>query len=154
MVKKVRQVVLLQDIQSLGKKGETKNVADGYALNFLLPKKLALLATEQTIKKLNNQASQKTKLLEQDKAQFQKLIKGLAGRKIIIKRKLSDSGKLFAGVSTKDIAVAVKQQAGVALEEKLIKLEKKLKESGEHKIKFGGGKFGGTEINLIIQGES
>ena len=103
------KVVLLQDVKSLGKKDDIVNVSDGYARNFLLPKKLAVEATDTKLKEI----SDKKKVLEKKKAQEMEEAKALAEKlsniEVVIKTKAGVSGKLFGSITAKDIADIIKR---------------------------------------------
>ncbi|KKS41893.1 50S ribosomal protein L9 [Candidatus Kuenenbacteria bacterium RIFCSPLOWO2_12_FULL_42_13] len=130
------KIILLKNVEKLGKAGEIKNVADGFALNFLLPKKMAEAATEQKIKKARNQENKKILAREKNLAENDKLLARLNGLKLEIKAKASDSGKLFAGLSAEDIAKELKTQKNIDIAAKRIRLEKHIKEVGEHGVEI------------------
>ena len=130
------KIILLKNVEKLGKAGEIKNVADGFALNFLLPKKMAEAATEQKIKKARNQENKKILAREKNLAENDKLLARLNGLKLEIKAKASDSGKLFAGVSAEEIAKKLKKQKNIDIAAKRIRLEKHIKEVGEHGVEI------------------
>jgi large subunit ribosomal protein L9 len=126
------KVVLLKDIENMGKEGEVKEVADGYARNFLLPKKLAELATKESMRKVE---AKKTKGAEEAKMELeeaQKLAELLEGRELFIKVKEKD-GKLFGSVNEKTIAKTLKDD-GLKVNPANIKLVEPIKEVGEYDV--------------------
>ena len=114
------KVILLKDIKSVGKKGEVINASDGYARNFLFPKKLAEEATDATLHILNqkNENERKKKLAEIEAAQKQ--AEELRNKKVEIKVKSGEGGRLFGAITTKDIADAIKAQFNMDFDKKKI----------------------------------
>lgn len=117
------KVILLQDVKGSGKKGEVINVSDGYARNFLLPRKLAAEATAALL----NEAEQKREAREFHAAQELDAAKALAGRlegkEVTIHAKAGASGKLFGAITGKEIAQAVSEQLGEEIDRRKIKTE-------------------------------
>ena len=128
------KVILLQNIKSLGIKGALKEVSDGYALNFLLPKKLAVAANQSKV--LMAEQQKKSLILKQEKNEqaIEKIIAKIAHKKIIIQKSASAKGKLFAGVSEGDIGLALKEKFNLEIASEKIKIREHLKELGEHKL--------------------
>ena len=116
------EVILQQDIKSLGKKGQKVKVSDGYAQNFLLPKKLAIPANASNLNalKIQNDALEHRKALEKQAALEHKA--AIDGTQIEIKSKAGINGKLFGAVTTKEIADAIKEKHNVEIDKKKIKL--------------------------------
>lgn len=128
------KVILLKDTKKVGKKFETKEVSDGYALNFLIPNKLAEVATPSSIKKLE---VVKKRDAEEKKVQEDLLVmnlKSLDGVSIELKEPANDKGHLFKGVHKEEIITALKTQGHLDLLPEYIILEKPIKEVGEHTI--------------------
>jgi len=133
------KVIFLQNVAKIGQRGEVKNVADGYALNFLIPNKLAEAATDLKINQMQLEKDKQGKKEEKKREENQGLIKKLKGVKLEIKAKVADSGKLFAGIGEKDIVGELKKQKKIEMENKFIKMEKHIKEIGEYEIKVNLG---------------
>lgn len=128
------QVIFLQDVKNVGKKGQLKNVPDGYARNFLFVKKLATQATPQAIAKLK-QEEQKRKLQESlEKQEIQKMADALRDKKIVIKARAKD-GKLFGSITPKEIVAEIRKTHGIAISEKAV-TEGHIKELGEKNVKL------------------
>lgn len=128
------KVILLKDIGGVGRKGEVKNAAEGYAQNFLLPRKLAIVATAKEIKQLN---IEKTKDEEKKKIQedlLEKNLEALRDKKITIQAKASEAGHLFAGIHKEDIVKALKDQASIEIPEENLDLKENIKSIGSYKI--------------------
>ncbi|ACD24301.1 50S ribosomal protein L9 [Clostridium botulinum] len=117
------KVILLQDVKKIGKKGEVIEASDGYARNFLFPRKLAQEATDSNMHILNNKKEneRKKKLAEIEAAQ--KLAGELKGKEITIKTKIGESGKLFGAITSKDIASLIKTQYNVEIDKKKIVMD-------------------------------
>ncbi|NLM42923.1 MAG: 50S ribosomal protein L9 [Clostridiales bacterium] len=130
------KVVLLQDVKSLGKKDDIVNVSDGYARNFLLPKKLAVEATDTKLKEI----SDKKKVLEKKKAQEMEEAKALAEKlsniEVVIKTKAGVSGKLFGSITAKDIADIIKKEHKIEIDRKKIVLDDAIKSLGTQEIEI------------------
>lgn len=128
------KVILLQDVKSLGKKGEIVNVNDGYARNFILPKKMGVEATGKNLNDLKLQKNNEKKValeqLEAAKALAEKLSRG----KVELAIKVGEGGRAFGSVSSKEIAAAVKEQMGLDVDKKKIQLKETIKSLGTHNI--------------------
>ncbi|WP_346867545.1 MULTISPECIES: 50S ribosomal protein L9 [unclassified Clostridium] len=114
------KVILLQDVKSVGKKGEVVNASDGYARNFLFPKKLAQEANDVNMHILNkkNEADRKKKLAEVEEAQ--KVANELKDKEVIIYAKSGDNGRLFGAITTKDISQEMEKQLNITIDKKKI----------------------------------
>ena len=117
------KVILLQDVKKIGKKGDVIEASDGYARNFLFPKKLAQEATESNLHILNNKKEndRKQKLAEIEAAQ--KLAGELKGKEITIKAKTGETGKLFGAITSKDVAELIKTQYKIEIDKKKIVMD-------------------------------
>ena len=128
------QVILIQDVKNLGKKGDVKNVSDGYARNFLLAKKLAEKSTTEAIEKLES-LQKKEKLAESEKLEaLRKIAEKLRGKTIQLKV-AGKKGKLFGSILAKDIVHELKKE-NFDLTEKAIMLEMPIKKIGEYEVKI------------------
>ena len=117
------KVVLLQDVKGLGKKGELVNTSDGYARNFLFPRKLAMEANSQAMSELKNrEAAEKHRIdmeIEAAKASAEKL----EGKTVRLTAKAGANGKLFGSVTPKDVAAAIAQQFSIELDKRKVVVE-------------------------------
>ncbi len=125
------QVILLKDVEKLGKKGEIKKVADGYARNFLIPKNLAVLATKNEIAKLEEQKKIEAQQAEEELVRFQEVASQIDGLELEIPVKIAEEGKLFGAVTAVQIAEGLATK-GFAINKEQIKLEQPIKETGEY----------------------
>jgi len=125
------QVILLEDVKGVGKKGQTVNAADGHALNFLIPRKLAMEATKTNLAQLDVQKKKAEKKLNDDIAAAQAIADKLKDIKIKIPVRVGEKGKLFGSISNKEVAEAVQSQAGIAIDKKKFNMQA-VKTIGEH----------------------
>ena len=126
------KVILLQDVNSLGKKGEIVNVNDGYARNFILPKKLGVEATGKNLNDLKLQKNNEKKVAQENLDAAKKLAAELAEGKVELAIKVGEGGRAFGSVSSKEIAAAVKEQMGLDVDKKKIQLKEAIKSLGTH----------------------
>ena len=126
------KVILLQDVKSLGKKGEIVNVNDGYARNFILPKKLGVEATGKNLNDLKLQKNNEKKVAQENLDAAKKLAAELAEGKVELAIKVGEGGRAFGSVSSKEIAAAVKEQMGLGVDKKKIQLKEAIKSLGTH----------------------
>lgn len=126
------QVILLQRIEKLGKLGEIVNVRPGYARNFLLPKKVALRATQENITHFEKEKAVLEKLNLQHKDEAEKLGKRLEGSMVALIRQASEGGQLYGSVSARDIADALKQEHVTKTN---IKIDSPIKTIGIHTVR-------------------
>ncbi len=128
------KIILLKDIPKVGKKYDIKDVAEGYALNMLIPKGLASVATAQAVKKVD---MEKSREMAEKKIQGDLLVKSLETIKkltLTLTEKANEKGHLFAGVTKEILAEHIKKQARLNIDPENIILVKPLKEVGEHKV--------------------
>ena len=128
------KVILLQDVKSLGKKGEIVNVNDGYARNFILPKKLGLEANGKNMNDLKLQKNNEAKVAKEHLEAAKELAKLLDAGKVEVAIKVGEGGKVFGSVSNKEIAAEVKKQLGLEIDKKKVQLKDALKTLGTHKV--------------------
>ena len=128
------KIILLKDVPKVGRKYDIKNVAEGHALNMLIPRGLAITATEQAIKRIE---IVKSTDVSEKKIQGELLAKSLETikkLKLNLKEKANDKGHLFAGVTKERLAEEILKESRINIDPESIKLEKPLKEIGEHKV--------------------
>ena len=129
------KIILLQDISGVGRKGEVKNVSDGYGRNFLLPNKLGQIATPSAIASAEKIRKQTEQDKEVQKDILEKNIKGLKDLKVQIKAKANEKGHLFSIIHPDEISKILKEQHHLDIPSKFIEIEKPIKELGEHTVK-------------------
>ncbi len=130
------KVILLQDVKGTGKRGDIKDVADGYARNFLLPNELAKPAKKNVVQKIKADTRKKAKKAEDSLKDAQRIASGLDGREIEIEAKGSAEGTLYAAVGPKKLVGEIKKQTGVTVSQKNIVIDEPIKEFGDHRVKI------------------
>lgn len=140
------KVIFKTDVRGQGKKGELKEVSDGYARNFLLPKGLAEAATQDNLNAMKLRDAAKKKQIEKEKALAQENAKKLEGIVVKIPAKAGDKGRLFGSVTSKEISEALKAQHGIEIEKNKIVQAEPIKSFGSFEVKC---KFG-YEISGVI----
>lgn len=146
------KVILLQDVEDLGKKYEVKEVKDGYARNFLLPKKMAKPATKQALKWLEDQKEIIEKEAEEDLKKAQELASKLDGLEISMDVKVGEEGQLFESINFQKITDKLKEM-GFEVKKSQIKLQEPIKELGEFPVKINLDHNLEAEIKVIISAE-
>ena len=126
------KVILLENVKSLGKKGEIVNVNDGYARNFILPKKLGVEATGKNLNDLKLQKNNEKKVAQENLDAAKELAAELSAGKVELAIKVGEGGRTFGSVSSKEIAVAVKDQMQLDIDKKKIQLKESIKSLGTH----------------------
>ena len=124
------KVILLQDVKSLGKKGETVDVSDGYARNYILPKKLGIEANSQNLNDLKLQKAHEEKVAKELLAEAGKLAEKIEKLTVNVSLKSGKDGRAFGSISSKEIAVALKEQHGIEVDKKKISLDEPIKAVG------------------------
>ena len=128
------EIILLDDVKSLGKKGQKVTVSDGYARNFILPKKLGIEANAKNLNDLKLKQANDAKVEAQKIADAKALAESLKEKAVILKIRSGEGGKLFGSVSTKEIAEAAKAQLGLDLDKKKMQQTEPIKTLGTHII--------------------
>lgn len=143
------KVILLSDIKGVGKKDEIINAADGYARNYLLPKKLAVEANAENMTKLNNKKEAASFKKDVEKQNAEELAKKLKGIMLKLKVKAGENGKIFGGITSKEISENLKAQYGFEVDKKKIELKETIKALGEYNVSIK--LFEGVVADLKIQ---
>lgn len=124
------KVILIEDVKSLGKKGDTVNVNDGYARNFILPKKLGVEATGKNINDLKLKKQHEEKVAQEIYEEAKALAERIKELEVNVSIKAGEGGKTFGSVSTKEIAKAAKDQLGLELDKKKMQLTEPIRTLG------------------------
>ena len=130
------KVIFMQDVKGSGKKGEIKNVSDGYARNFLITKGLAVEATPKNLSDLEGKQASAQHKIDVDTAEAKKTADILNDKKVIIKAKAGSSGQLFGAVTSAQIADEIAAQYGQKVEKKKISLKSEIKNFGEYEAEI------------------
>jgi large subunit ribosomal protein L9 len=144
------KVILKKDVNSIGKSGDTVRVSDGYARNFLIPKGLAVEASEENIKNIALEKSITAKRAEKTKHNAELLLEKLCDMKFTLSGRVGEQGKLFGSITSKDIEKVLKDQ-GIKVDKKNILIEEPIKTPGEFpvKIKLYQGIVANIKITVI-----
>ena len=124
------KVILLEDVKSLGKKGEIVNVSDGYARNMILPKKLGVEATPKNLNDLKLQKANAEKVAQEDFEAAQAFAKELETKEIILTLKVGEGGRTFGSISGKEISEAAKKQLNLEIDKKKLQLSSPIRNLG------------------------
>ena len=147
------KVILQQDVRGQGKKGQLVEVSDGYARNFLLPKKLAVPATAENVNTMKQQEKARQAQMAAEKAEAQALAKKLQGIQVKLAAKAGEGGRLFGAVTSKEIAEALSAQFGLNIAKTKLVLDEPIKACGGYQIKAKlGYEIVGTVNVLVVEG--
>ncbi|HEY4512597.1 MAG TPA: 50S ribosomal protein L9 [Candidatus Paceibacterota bacterium] len=144
------RVILLKDVQKIGKKYDVKDVTDGYALNFLIPQGAVKVATPEALKKID---VLKAELEVERKIQgdlLSKNIHEIENKEVVIRAKVNEKGHLFASLHAPEIAIAIKESIGADINPDFIILEKHIKETGPHNIEVKAGNKK-VKVKLLVE---
>ena len=147
------KVILLENVKSLGKKGEIVNVNDGYARNFILPKKLGVEATGKNLNDLKLQKNEK-KVAQENLDAAKELAAELSAGKVELAIKVGEGGRTFGSVSSKEIAVAVKDQMQLDIDKKKIQLKESIKSLGTHIVTVKLHPEVSAELKVVVKEEA
>ncbi len=128
------KIILLEDVKTLGKKGEIVNVNDGYARNFILPKKLGMEATTKNLNDLKLKKANEEKVAQKLLEEAQAFAKKLEAGQVVLTIKVGDGGRTFGSISSKEISAALKEQMGYDIDKKKIQIKEAIKALGEHTV--------------------
>ena len=141
------KVILLKDIKGVGKRYEEKNVSDGYAENFLIPKKLAIPATGSAAASIKNLKENDTKHREADEKKLEAEIQKLTNTTVEVKARANEKNSLFAALTADKISKLLKEK-GIDVSAQSILVDNGIKELGSHSVKI---KVGSKETNFVLE---
>ena len=145
-----KELILLADVADLGSVGDVVKVSDGYARNYLLPRKLATEATADNINALKLKEKAKAAQMAKEKAQAEENAKKLSGVQVIIRAKAGSGGKLFGAVTSQEISKALKEQFDIDIEKNKIVQADPIKTFGAFTVKAKLGYEVSGTINLLV----
>lgn len=128
------KVILIQDVKSLGKKGDIVEVSEGYARNFILPKKLGVEASNTNLNNLKLQKANEEKIAKQRLEEAQEFAQKLETLEVVVEMKAGEGGRTFGSISSKEIVQAAKEQHGVELDKKKLQLSEAIKSFGFYEV--------------------
>ena len=141
------KVILQQDVKGQGKKGQMVNVSDGYARNFLFPKKLAVEATADNVNTMQLHEKARLAKLAEEKAQAQAIAEQLKEITVRVVAKGGNGGRLFGAVTTKEVSDALKAQSGIEINKAKLVLDEPIKSFGGYELKA---KLG-HDVNAVVK---
>ena len=124
------KVILLEDVKSLGKKGQIVNVSDGYARNMILPKKLGVEATSKNLNDLKLRKANEEKVAQENLDAAKAYAEELSTKEVILTLKVGEGGRTFGSVSSKEISEAAKKQLNLEIDKKKLQLENPIRNLG------------------------
>ncbi len=130
------KVILLQDVKSLGKKGEIVEVNPGYARNFVLPKKLGVEATPKNLNDLKLKNQNDAKVAAENLAEAKALAEKIGASSVTAEMKMGEGGKAFGSISSKEIAELMKKQLGLNIDKKKIQVKDPIKALGTYRVQI------------------
>lgn len=147
------KVIFNADVKGKAKKGEMKEVSDGYARNYLLPRGLAAEATADNINALKLKEKARAAQIEKEKAQAMENAKKLEGVQVVVRAKAGSNGKLFGAVTSQEISSALKDQFGIEVEKNKIVQAEPIKNYGSYTVKAKlGYEISGSVNVLVVEG--
>lgn len=146
------KIILIQDVEDLGKKHEVKEVADGYARNFLIPNNLAKIATKEAMEWLETQKEILEKKVEEELKKLQAIATKIDGFELLIPVKIGDKGQLFEKITASKITEKLEEN-GFQLKKDQIVLENPIEETGEYPIKVKFDHSLEAEIKVVVSEE-
>ena len=146
------EVVLLEDVKALGKKGQVVKVNDGYARNFILPKKLGVGATSKNLNDLKLQKANAEKVAAEQLAEAKKLAEEIDKMSVTVSIKAGEGGRAFGSVSTKEIAKAAKDQLKLDIDKKKIQMKDPIKAVGTTSVAIKLHPKVTAELKVVVEG--
>ena len=144
------KVILQQDVRGQGKKGQLVEVSDGYARNFLLPKKLAVVATAENLNTMKQQEKARKAQEAAEKAEAEATAKKLEGLMVKIPAKAGEGGRLFGAVTAKEVSEALADQFGVNIPKARLVLDEPIKSCGGYQIRAKLGYEVSGTVNVVV----
>ncbi len=128
------KVILTNNVEALGVKGDVVDVADGYARNYLVPKKLAVKASEGALRQADAMREARIQAEQQELESAQSLAKSLADTRVVVAARAGDAGNLFGSIGATDVAAAIVKFTGIEIDKKIIDIDDPIKEIGLHTV--------------------
>ncbi len=128
------QVILTQAVEDLGDKGDVVTVADGYARNYLVPKKLAVKASDGALRQAEGMRMAREEAERRALESAQELAESLAGTRVVVAARAGDSGNLFGSIGATDVAAAIVKFTGIEIDRKIVDIAEPIKEIGLHEV--------------------
>lgn len=130
------KVILTQPVETLGAKGDVVDVSDGYARNYLVPRKLAVKASDGALKQADSMRVAREESERRALESAQQLAESLAGTRVVVAARAGDSGNLFGSIGAADVAAAIVKFTGIDIDRKIVDIAQPIKEIGLHEIRL------------------
>jgi len=144
------RVIFVQDVPNVARAGEIKEVANGYGRNFLIPRKLALLARSEAINIVGTQLKLKARSQAQTEAELLELANLLNGREVILEARTGGKDRLYGSITTADIAAALKKAVGITVDKRKIELEQSIRQIGSYEVTIRLAKDIAPQIRVTV----
>lgn len=141
------KIILLKDVGGVGKKGDIRDVADGYALNLLIPQRAAEQATKEKMVQHEDEQKKRAEVRAQEEAALAAIVSGLKGERVELSVRATEKGGLFKSIGAAEIAAAVLAQKRMRIPESGIQLEAPIKTTGEHPVSISGA---GAKAEIVV----
>ncbi|MDP3879006.1 MAG: 50S ribosomal protein L9 [Dehalococcoidales bacterium] len=148
------KVVFLQDVPGAARAGQVKEVADGYGRNFLIPRKLALLASAQAVKVAEEQFARRVRTQAQTEAELVELASQLDGKEINLQARAGSHDRLYGSITAADISAELEKATGVVVDKRKIELDESIHQVGSYEVAIRLGKDIVPRIKVTVSGES
>jgi len=148
------KVVFLEDVPNVARAGEIKEVASGYGRNYLIPRKLALLADAQAISQVEAQRRMKARQQAESESELQELGRGLDGREVTLKAKVGAKDHLYGSITNADIADELKNSAGLVVDKRKIELAEPIRQLGSYEVSVKLAKDIVSQIRVTVVEEA
>lgn len=148
------KVLLVQDVENLGKSGEVKEVSGGYGRNYLMPKGLAVLATKGQIKQAEERNAAAQKRVQAARRDAEALAARIAGQTLRFTARVGELDRLYGSVTSADIAAKLQEQTGVEIDRRKIDLDEPIKRIGIYPIKIHVASGIEPMVNVVVEGEA
>jgi large subunit ribosomal protein L9 len=145
------KVIFVKDVPGSGKKGETKEVADGFARNYLLPHSLAMLATKGSLQDIQTTAQQEAASKSREHAAMLKISESINGKTVRFQAKVGGGERLFGSITNADIAKAVSEMSGHAVDKRHVELKETLRTLGKHEVTVKLAKDVEARVTVMIE---
>ncbi|HEY8486973.1 MAG TPA: 50S ribosomal protein L9 [Limnochordales bacterium] len=147
------KVILTQDVKGLGRAGQLVEVADGYGRNYLVPRGMAVVATEGSARAVQRQQEQLQKRLERELEQARQLAARLEGQPLVIGVRAGEGGRLYGSVTAADVAAALQRQFGVTVDRRRVELESPIKSLGSYPVTVRLAPGIATTMTVVVQSQ-
>ena len=128
------KVILTKDVEELGNKGQVVNVADGYARNYLVPRSLAVKATDGALRQAEAMRVAREEALIAARQEAEGYAQSLTGTRVVVAARAGDEGKLFGSIGDADIAAAITKFTGITVDRRIVEIEAPIREIGLHEV--------------------